>query len=133
MQLENCFFCTDLQILAIIIAILHILECVGQTVGLVIFLPRQFDFGIVEISGAIVYLMIKACLTILSVGMGIVWFALFSSGSKSFTEEHEEMAMNMMTGVAIVLILKIIVDVYFWKCVFNFYLKLKSKTVSSNA
>ena len=92
-----------IQILAIIIAILHILECVGQTVGLVIFLPRQFDFGIVEISGVIVYLMIKACLTISSVGMGIVWFALFSSGFKSFTEEHEEMAMNMMTGVAIVL------------------------------
>ena len=51
-------------------------------------------------------------MTILSVGMGLVWFALFSNGSKSFTDEHEEIDMNMMTGMTL-----LTVDQSFYKMI----------------
>ena len=161
MKLNKCCFCIELRIGAIIIAILQILECVGQTAGLLLFLKKEFNIGIAEsfkfgvipscipslhagiflLYGAIrykadatlLYLIIKAILAILSIGMGIVLFVLFSNGYLPFSGEHQEMGTNLMIGGAIALILHAILDVYFWICVFNLYSKMKSRKDSSNA
>ena len=159
MKLKKCCFCNDLRIGAIIIAILYILECIGQAAGLLLFLKKEYNFGIVDslpvipscipslwagillLYGALkynadatlLYLIIRAILATLSIGMGIVLFVLFSNGSKPFSGENQEMEMNLMIGMEIVVILHALLDVYFWICVFNLYSKMKSRTDSSNA
>lgn len=135
---KKCCCCVDLRTGCIIIGALQIIGGLGGISTLFMYLDwLTIVTGIVNIAsgacllfGAIKYdkiiTIINLICTAIAIVLGFLMAVLFFNGSTT-GRYSDEAGFAMIAIVAI--IAEVAIEIYFWLCIFSFYIKLKSGAI----